>query len=65
MAIAQVFGRVQEFDGGREEWTQYVERLGHFFDANGIKDADKKRAIFLSVVGPSTYRLLKSLLAAA
>ena len=52
MATA-LFGKVEEFD----------ERLGHFFDANGITEADKKRAIFLSVVGPVTYRLLKSLVA--
>lgn len=57
--------KVEEFDGNREDWTQYVERLGHFFDTNGIAESDKKRAIFLSVVGPSTYRLLKSLIAPA
>ena len=62
MAMA-LFGKVEEFDGNREDWTQYVERLRHFFDANGITEADKKRAIFLSVVGPVTYRLLKSLVA--
>ena len=64
MATA-VFSKVEEFDGNRENWTQYVERLGHFFDANGITQAEKKRAIFLSVIGPTTYRLLKSLVAPA
>ena len=36
------FGKVDEFDGNKEEWTQYVERLGFFFDANGITGAEKK-----------------------
>ena len=32
-----------------------------YLDANGITESDKKRAVFLSVVGPSTYRLLINL----
>ena len=34
------------------------------FAANGITDADKKRSIFLTltVIGPATFRLLRSLL---
>ena len=43
---------------------QYVERLDHFFLANNIIDGDKKRAVFLSVVGPKPYRMLTSLLSA-
>ena len=46
----------------REEWSQYVERLDYFFVANNIVNGDKKRAIFLSVVGPKPYRMLTSLL---
>ena len=30
-------GRADEFDGEREEWPQYVERLKFFFKANGIE----------------------------
>ena len=33
--MAAVFGKVGEFDAAKEEWPQYVERLGHFFQANG------------------------------
>ena len=54
------FGNLQEFDNSKEEWLQYEERLQHFFDANGIKD-ERKRAMFLSMVGPSTYKLLHNL----
>ena len=62
MATA-VFGKVEEFDSNREDWTQYFERLGIFFNANSITEPDKNQAIFLSVVGLSMYRLLKSLVA--
>ena len=31
---APLFGQVKEFDGEKEEWSQYVERLDHFFEAN-------------------------------
>ena len=34
-----VFGKVEEFDGNREDWTQYVKRLGHFFDASSITES--------------------------
>ena len=52
-----------EFEEGREEWTQYAERPGHFLKANGITGGDKKRAVFLSVIGPKAYKLLESLIA--
>ena len=46
MASVGTLVRVEEFDG---DWQQYVERLGHFFLANGITDAAKQQAVFLSV----------------
>ena len=60
--MASILGKVKEFDRKREEWLQHVERLDHFFVANNIIDGDKKRAFFLSVVGPKPYRILTSLL---
>ena len=63
--MATVFGKVDEFDATKEEWTQYVERLEHFFVANDIADAGKKRAVLLSVVGASTYALLWNLVSPA
>ena len=53
-------GRVEEFDGNKDDWQQYVERLEHFFVANGIDGAEKKRAVFLSVIGSSTYKTPES-----
>ena len=57
--------KVDKFDASKEEWPQYEERLTHFFQANDIDDAGKKRAVLLSVVGPVTYKLLRNLLAPA
>jgi hypothetical protein len=60
--MAILFGNVGEFVPSQEEWTQYEDRISHFFTANGIEDDDKKRAVFLSMVGPSTYKLLCNLI---
>ena len=57
------FGAIGEFEAGREKWSQYAERLRHFLVANGITDDDRKRAVFLSVIGPKAYQLLSSLVA--
>ena len=63
--MAGLLGKIDEFNSDLEEWPQYVERLGHFFEANGITGADnatKRRSTFLSVIGPGPYKLLRSLL---
>lgn len=59
MAATGTLGRVDEFDGTKDDWLQYVERLEHFFAANSVVDADKKRAVLLSVVGAATYKILR------
>ena len=59
--MAITLGKVEEFDGNVEEWQQYVERLGHFFTANGITETEKMRAVFLSLIGPATYKILRNL----
>ena len=61
-----LLGKIEQFDPEQEEWPQYVERLEQFFEANdhtGDAKADKRRATFLSVIGPAPYKLLRSLLA--
>ncbi|VDI44588.1 Hypothetical predicted protein [Mytilus galloprovincialis] len=47
-----------------EDWTQYVERMEHYFNANEIEE-DQKRDVFLSVCGKNTYKLIRDLLAPA
>ena len=56
-------GRIKEFREDKEDWDQYMERLDHFFSANGITVADKKRSVFLTVIGAKTYKRLRSLIA--
>ena len=58
--MAATFGKIEEFDREKEAWSQYVERLGYFFEANKIDDGDRKRTVFLSVIGATTYRTLRS-----
>lgn len=55
-------GSISEFKpGGKEAWSTYTERLGYYFEANGVQDAGKKRSILLAVCGPATFKLIKSL----
>ena len=54
-------GRIEEFDGSGD-WSHYVERIENFFVANGIEGDEKQRAVFLSVIGAPTYRILRNLL---
>ena len=50
MASPQI-GKISEFVPSKEDWTQYIERLEHFFVANEIDSAEKKRAVLLTVIG--------------
>ena len=59
--MSTLLGKIDEFDGSKEEWPQYSERVDHFFAANGIDDADKKKSAFLAMIGPVTYALLRNL----
>lgn len=58
-----LFGTLGEFDAKRESWSEYTERLTQFFVANEVNDAERQRAIFITVVGAATYSLLKNLIA--
>ena len=64
--MSGLLGSIDQFNPALEEWAQYVERLGQFFEANGIvgeANAAKRRSTFLSVVGPGPYKVLRSILA--
>ena len=60
-SVITTFGKIDEFDSACEDWPQYEEQLGHFFTANSIDNADKKRAVFLTIIGAATYKLLRTL----
>lgn len=61
MAVSMV-GTLTAFDSQTQTWEEYCEVLEHFFDANMITDAGRKRAILLSSVGSKTYSLMRNLL---
>lgn len=56
-------GRIGEFDSTKEPWEMYVERLEFSFIANGVTEDVKKRAVLLTVSGPSTYKLIRNIAA--
>ena len=56
-------GKVGTFNESIELWSSYIERLGHYFVANDVKDDTKKRAILLSSCGVGTYTIIRNLLA--
>ena len=56
-------GTIGEFDGDCESWKSYMEHLVQYFAANDVESADKNRAILLSVCGPTTYKLIRNILA--
>ena len=59
--MTAVHGSLAAFDSNTEEWTEYIERLEFYFAANGITDGTKQRAVLLSCCGPSTFRLMRSI----
>ena len=60
---ASFIGQPGVFDAAQETWTQYSERVAYFFQANGITDQSKKKVTLLAMIGPSAYKLLRSLVA--
>lgn len=64
-AVTQIVGRlghIESFDESASDWPSYEERLSSFLQVNRIPEDDKVHA-FLSLIGPKTYSLLKSLTA--
>lgn len=53
-------GKIGEFNENTECFANYVENLGQFFVANEVKN-EKKVAVFLSIIDPTTYGVLKNL----
>ena len=53
--------KIATFNSTVKSWMSYYERLHFYFDANEIVDPGKKLWILLTVSGPSTCQLLKSL----
>lgn len=52
-------GKAPEFDSSVEPFGAYARRLEQYFIANGITgndQQDKKRAVFLNVIGATHFR---------
>lgn len=60
--MAGIVGHMEVFDESAEQWLTYVERFERFVTANGLL-GERKLSVFLSVMGPATYGLLRSLIA--
>ena len=56
---------MDKFDSSKGDWPQYIERVDHFFTANGIDYAGKKKSAFLSSVGSATYATVRNLVSPA
>ncbi len=57
--MAQI-GRLDEYKPENESWSAYIERVELFMIANDVDDA-KQVATLLSVMGASTYGLVRNL----
>ena len=61
--MATYHGTVGEYDSEREQWLAYAERLEFYFAANDVNSPEKQRAVLLSSCGPSTFQLIRNLVA--
>ena len=58
--MAALIGNVGPLNDKSEKFSDYADRFEAFVAANDI-DNDKKVNVFLAVIGPDTYKLLKNL----
>ena len=58
--MAFQIGKIDCYDANTESWLCYKERLDQFFVANDVAD-DKKVPALLSLIGSSSYRLLRDI----
>ena len=58
-----VHGQLYPFDSAVEDWKTVMERADLYFAANEIADEGKKRGVLLSCCGPTTYTLIKNIVA--
>ena len=55
-------GKLGKFCTDVEDWSQYSVRMEFYLVVNGVTGDAKKKAAFLSAIGPSIYKLLQSLI---
>ena len=62
--MAAILGKTKHYDSQTAECTEYVGRVQQFFvssSGTGEDKIEKRRTTILTLIGPSTYKLLKSL----
>ena len=59
--MSSLLGRIDEYDSTKEDWSQYVEPVEHFFTVNKITDTNRKKPAFLAVIRPATYGFVRNL----
>ena len=57
--MAAIIGNLGPFDEKSEKFSDYIDRFEAYVVANDIDD-DKKVNVFLAVIGPDAYKLLKN-----
>ncbi|UYV83354.1 K02A2.6-like, partial [Cordylochernes scorpioides] len=58
------FGKLENFDLSKPEgWIAYLERINFYFVANGIEKIEQNKSILLTLIGPETFSLARSLAA--
>ena len=60
MAMA-IFRKIDKYSPGNENFTDWIERREQWYIANTVSDVDRKRALLLSFIGASSYKLIRSL----
>ena len=61
MAVKHVYGNIGEFDQAFVYWKAYIEWMEQYFVANEVTSDAMKKAIPLSMCGPSMYSTIRSL----
>ena len=54
-------GRIDEFNLSEASWEVYIEHLQYYYQANGIENDARKKAILMLVHGSETFTILKNL----
>ncbi len=59
-------GHLEEFDVSRPvSWNDYASRVQFYLEANAIIDPARQKAVFLSVCGTRTFKIIRSLVSPA
>ena len=64
VSMLSLVEKIDKFDDAKEDWTQYVENMDHFFGVNEIADTDRncQSLAVLVVIGSAAYMLVSNLL---